>query len=94
MVGYQSDKILTNHYPTNFLQRLKGGLARDVGAGFTTIGPHRDDFALAFKDAPITTIASRGEMRTVVLALKLGIRAPSSQLAVPPNFMFEALSRL
>ena len=54
-----------------FLQRLEDNLSRDTAAGFTTIGPHRDDFTISFKDAPITAVASRGEMRTVVLALKM-----------------------
>jgi DNA replication and repair protein RecF len=58
-------------YPTSFLGQLEHNLSRDVAAGFTTIGPHRDDFTITFKRAPITTVASRGEMRTVVLALKL-----------------------
>ncbi len=58
-------------YATNFLQQLETGLSRDIGAGFTTIGPHRDDFNITFKNAPITAVASRGEMRTVVLSLKL-----------------------
>lgn len=58
-------------FATTFLQLLEDNLSRDIAAGFTTIGPHRDDFTIQFKDAPITAVASRGEMRTVVLALKM-----------------------
>lgn len=58
-------------YSATFLQLLEASLNRDIAAGFTTIGPHRDDFDIKFKHAPIATIASRGEMRTVVLALKM-----------------------
>jgi DNA replication and repair protein RecF len=58
-------------YASNFLAKLESNLSRDIGAGFTTIGPHRDDFEIAFKDSDITSVASRGEMRTVVLVLKL-----------------------
>lgn len=63
----------TDHgdYPTSFLQLLESNLQRDIAAGFTTAGPHRDDFAITFKSSPIVSVASRGEMRTVVLALKL-----------------------
>lgn len=60
-----------NDYANDFLRQLEANVGRDVGAGFTTIGPHRDDLAISFKNADITTVASRGEMRTVVLALKL-----------------------
>jgi DNA replication and repair protein RecF len=56
---------------TEFLQLLEDNLSRDTAAGFTTIGPHRDDFAISFKGSAITAVASRGEMRTVVLALKM-----------------------
>lgn len=58
-------------YGDDFLATLSRNLPRDLGAGFTTIGPHREDFSVSFKGSPITTVASRGETRTVVLALKL-----------------------
>ncbi len=58
-------------YASDFLAKLSQNLSRDIGAGFTTIGPHRDDFQIHFKDTGITSVASRGEMRTVVVVLKL-----------------------
>lgn len=58
-------------YTSAFLEQLNQNRARDIGAGFTTIGPHRDDFGINFKGSGITSVASRGEMRSVVLALKL-----------------------
>lgn len=58
-------------FATDFLQLLENNLNRDIAAGFTTIGPHRDDFTISFKGSDITAVASRGEMRTVVLALKM-----------------------
>ncbi len=58
-------------YGDMFLEALGRNLMRDLGAGFTTIGPHREDFTVHFKNNDITAVASRGETRTVVLALKL-----------------------
>jgi len=58
-------------YAAGFLEALARNLPRDLGAGFTTIGPHREDFKVAFKNNDITAVASRGEVRTVVLAMKL-----------------------
>jgi DNA replication and repair protein RecF len=58
-------------YAESFLDTLTRNLPRDLGAGFTTIGPHREDFKVRFKGTDITAVASRGEVRTVVLALKL-----------------------
>jgi DNA replication and repair protein RecF len=58
-------------YAEEFLDTLARNLTRDLGAGFTTIGPHREDFKVHFKNNDITAVASRGEVRTVVLAMKL-----------------------
>jgi DNA replication and repair protein RecF len=58
-------------YASEFIKLLESNLSRDIGAGFTTTGPHRDDFDISFKHSDITSVASRGEMRTVVLVLKL-----------------------
>jgi DNA replication and repair protein RecF len=58
-------------YGDVFLETLTKNLARDLSAGFTTIGPHREDFRVSFNDNEIMAVASRGEVRTLVLALKL-----------------------
>jgi DNA replication and repair protein RecF len=63
--------VAAEHYEQDFLETLARNLPRDLGAGFTTIGPHREDFKVHFKNNDITAVASRGEVRTVVLALKL-----------------------
>jgi DNA replication and repair protein RecF len=63
--------VAGNDYGAAFLETLTRNLPRDMGAGFTTIGPHREDFKVHFKNNDITAVASRGEVRTVILALKL-----------------------
>ncbi|HEX3081976.1 MAG TPA: DNA replication/repair protein RecF [Candidatus Saccharimonadia bacterium] len=62
---------VTGDYASGFLEALTRNFARDLAAGFTTIGPHREDFKVRFKNNDITAVASRGEVRTVVLACKL-----------------------
>lgn len=44
----------------------------DLGAGFTTVGPHRDDIDIAINGLPARTYGSQGQQRSAVLALKLG----------------------
>jgi len=44
---------------------------KDIYAGVTTIGPHRDDIEFLLNKRNINEFASRGEFRTVILALKL-----------------------
>ena len=61
----------TTDYAASFLKALETNLARDMAIGFTTIGPHREDFKVAFRNNEITNLASRGEARTAVLAMKL-----------------------
>ncbi len=62
---------VSGDYAGGFLAALTQNFTRDLAAGFTTIGPHREDFKVAFKNNDITAVASRGEVRTVVLAMKL-----------------------
>jgi DNA replication and repair protein RecF len=66
-------------YGEGFLKELAQRLPGDLAAGFTTIGPHREDFKVRFKNNDLTAVASRGETRTVVLALKLAEMAYSEQ---------------
>lgn len=43
----------------------------DAERGFTTIGPHRDDFSLKLNGSYASVAASRGEVRSLLLALKI-----------------------
>ncbi len=51
--------------------RLTQSRPRDILARVTTIGPHRDDMGFTLDGRNLLTFASRGELRTVMLALKL-----------------------
>jgi DNA replication and repair protein RecF len=59
------------HYESHFLKKLESSLADDRLRGFTGSGPHREDLVVLFDDHPAQAAASRGEVRTVVLALKI-----------------------
>lgn len=58
-------------YETMLLSKLELALARDIARGFTAYGPHREDIAVIFNGRAAAEVASRGETRTVVLALKI-----------------------
>jgi DNA replication and repair protein RecF len=70
-IGYQSNPAIDITDESMMLEQFEQSAGRDSAAGFTTIGPHRDDFAVIFDNHPIDARASRGEHRSVVLALKL-----------------------
>lgn len=53
------------------LTRLTERRASDILSRVTSIGPHRDDIAFTMDGRNVIEFASRGEFRTVILALKL-----------------------
>ena len=60
------------HEDTNqkLLNELHQAAERDKILGYTSVGPHRHDLQFSFNGSPALTVASRGEVRTIVLALK------------------------
>ncbi len=59
-----------DHTEQKLLTELEARTERDKVLGFTGIGPHRHDVLFRFNDAPAIGSASRGEVRTIILALK------------------------
>jgi len=53
------------------LKGLHDNFNYDYRQGFTSIGPHRDDLNFTLDDSDAHTHASRGETRSLVLALKI-----------------------
>lgn len=58
-------------YETSMLKKLEANFELDKLRGFTSTGPHREDFEIYFNGHLAREVASRGETRTVVLALKI-----------------------
>lgn len=59
------------HYASALLGALEQRERVDFERGFTTVGPHRDDLRVTLNGRAAEDTASRGEMRTVLLALKV-----------------------
>ncbi len=55
----------------SFRSALAGAIEREITSGMTLIGPHRDDLAFAIDRHDCATFGSRGQQRTVALALKV-----------------------
>lgn len=58
-------------YESQLLKKLDASQADDQLRGFTGYGPHREDLIVSFDGRPAQETASRGEVRTAVLALKV-----------------------
>ena len=69
-VNYHSS-LSADNYEQHLLDTLHKNRIADSYRGYTTAGPHRDDFLLTLDGHLATEVASRGEMRTIMLALKL-----------------------
>ena len=60
-----------NELGATYLDRLRETQAREVAAGMTLIGPHRDDLGFAIAGHSLGDFGSRGQQRTASMALKL-----------------------
>ena len=59
------------NYETKLLHALETSQEKDLERGFTSRGPHREDFRITYDGHNASEAASRGETRTAVLALKI-----------------------
>ncbi len=58
-------------YGAGFLKKLDNDFELDKIRGFTGSGPHREDFSVGLNGEPVYNTASRGEIRTLLLSLKI-----------------------
>lgn len=68
LLSYKSD--VKSNSENQYLNTLEANLNKDIILGHTSFGVHRDDFDFIFNDKIADGSASRGEGRTVILALK------------------------
>lgn len=74
----KSKDIVSIHYSHTYIGDIKQKLLNDLHnsakkdsiVGFTGVGPHRHDVIFKFNESPALDVASRGEVRSIVLALK------------------------
>lgn len=55
---------------SGFLDKLKTIRREEIARGVTTIGPHRDDIKFLVNQVDMGVYGSRGQIRTIVMALK------------------------
>ena len=56
---------------SELLVKLQKDRSKDIKYGYTHNGPHSGDFLLLLDGRPALSVASRGQMKIIVLALKL-----------------------
>jgi DNA replication and repair protein RecF len=71
-VGLEYDSpIKLNDYSSRLLAKLEANVSSDFARGFSAYGPHREDFIIYINGQPANASASRGELRSLLLALKI-----------------------
>lgn len=73
-------RVNTKDYVNRLISGLQKAITKDKERGFTSLGPHRDDVLFFINGEPAVTSASRGENRTLLLALKI-IEADTLEVA-------------
>ncbi len=69
-ISYAS-KLTINNYGDQLMAYLRSNVEKDIQRGFTGAGPHRDDLYIELKNSDVRQTASRGEVRSIILALKI-----------------------
>jgi DNA replication and repair protein RecF len=57
-----------------YAEALSEAHSADIERGTTSVGPHRDDFAILLGGVSLTTYGSQGQQRLATLALKFAAR--------------------
>jgi DNA replication and repair protein RecF len=71
LTGGNETITLTYETCTDLAQELSAARERDLRLHTTTVGPHRDDIAIAINGQDVRIYGSQGQQRTAALSIKL-----------------------
>ncbi len=76
LISGESAKIVVEFHASasssqDLLNKIELAVQKDRACGFSTVGPHKEDFNVSLRGHNLTDSASRGELRSLVLACKL-----------------------
>ena len=66
---HNSDK--KNEIINLYIKLLEKSINRDISVGYTTIGPHRDDYDILINNKSLKLYGSQGQQRSSVLSIKI-----------------------
>jgi DNA replication and repair protein RecF len=79
--------------PVELLAKLRAERGRDRARGATSSGPHTDDLALVLDGRAASAYASQGQLRAIVLALKIAeIELTTDRIGDPPVLLLDDVS--
>ena len=73
-ISGKKEDVLSIAYQKNedFESTVKNNHQKEIWQGCTLFGPHRDDISITLNGLYVANFASRGEIRSAVLAIKIG----------------------
>ena len=90
MVSIHYSDTTIDNTQQKLMSELHARADRDKLLGFTSVGPHRHDVVFRFNNTPATTSASRGEIRSMILALKfLEVTMIENATNLPPIILLD-----
>lgn len=72
-IRYQTFVDIDQPIKEQMEELYRSSLQKDIRYQQTTLGIHKDDILFLYKDQPMVNVASQGQKRSVLLALKLGL---------------------
>lgn len=90
-VAYVPQRVLpVSHLQKRFSEQIAAMRSRELEAGMTLVGPHRDDVVFLLDGRDVRTYGSRGQQRTTALALKLAeVRVLEEALGASPLLLLD-----
>ncbi|MEO5950666.1 MAG: DNA replication and repair protein RecF [Candidatus Saccharimonadales bacterium] len=93
-IAHTDDEVKIHYSHDISQQKLLADLhdhhMKDKLLGNTSVGPHRHDIEFIFNTMPATSVASRGEIRSIVLALKfLEVKIIETNLGQKPIILLD-----
>src|SRR5207245_8215439 len=86
----ESDASPESDWSGDFRTALARERSREIGAGVSLLGPHRDDLRFVVNGVDMTTFGSRGQQRTAALSLKLAeAQYMQEETAEPPLLLLD-----
>ena len=85
-----SDRLSVDTVSVAYLRKLATRRSRELAAGTTLYGPHRDDLRFLANGRDLRTYGSRGQQRSAALALKLAeVRAMTAATGAAPLLLLD-----
>ncbi|MCO4768407.1 MAG: DNA replication/repair protein RecF [Deltaproteobacteria bacterium] len=73
--------------------KVDDAFAAEVKRGFSTVGPHRDDWELRVGGEPLRAFGSQGQVRSAALAMRMAVMELTKEAAgVCPLFLLDDVS--